>query len=81
MNWLLAIASGAATAWGLFRLLFEGWDDFMECVRFWLTPDVVSWFRGEGAEDWWSELRLGLWLGGSFGAGWGGHLLGHWLFS
>jgi phosphate/sulfate permease len=53
---------GVGTAAALFTTIFGGWDGFVECVRFWFTPDVLSLFRGEYEEDWWSELKIGAWL-------------------
>ncbi len=69
---LLPLLSAGAAGWGLFRLLFEDWTDFGECVRFWLTPDLLSALRGEWAEDQWSEFRLFLWAAGTGGCGFGG---------
>lgn len=40
------------------RVLFEDWSGFFESVKFWLTPDIISWFRGERWEDAWAETRL-----------------------
>lgn len=40
------------------RLFFDDWADFLGCVRFLLTPDIVSMFRGEWHDDQWSTLRL-----------------------
>ena len=30
----------------------------LECLKYWLMPDIVSWFRGEWSEDFWAEMRL-----------------------
>jgi len=53
----------------LFKPFFGSLADFWECVRFWLTPDAVSLFRGQWGEDWWAEMKLGVWLvcGGAVG--------------
>ena len=53
----------------LFGFFFDGLDDFLECVRYYFTPDILSLFRGEYSEDWWAELKLGLWIGLSVGSG------------
>ena len=42
--------------------MFNNANGFWGCVRFWLTPDVFSLFHGEWTEDWWAELKLGLWF-------------------
>ncbi len=39
-------------------VLFEDWWGFWESVKFWLTPDIISWFRGEYGEDMLSEMKL-----------------------
>ena len=46
----------------LFKPIFGGLDEFLQCVKFWFTPDIISLFRGEYTEDWLSEMKLGLWL-------------------
>ena len=42
------------------RFFFGDWESFLRCVRFWFTPDALSFFRGEWDEDRWSEMKLGL---------------------
>lgn len=43
-------------------MVFREWEEFWECIRFWLTPDWLSAFRGEFGEDMWSEMRLFFWV-------------------
>jgi hypothetical protein len=68
-----SIIVGAAVGIGvlvlLFGPIFGNTGNFWECVRFWFTPDTWSLFRGEWAEDWLAEMRLGAWL--FFGGGCG----------
>ncbi len=66
---IFAIAAALLTAVLLYMLLFEDWDDFLECVQFWLMPDIISMFRGKYWEDVWAELKLLVWLGISIGVG------------
>jgi hypothetical protein len=35
----------------LYRLMFEDSEEFWECVRFSMTPNIISMFRGEYLED------------------------------
>lgn len=70
---LIAIAVGIVTALILFKVFFDDLGDFLECVRFWITPDIISAFRGEWDEDQWSELKLFLYLGLSIGSGLAAH--------
>ena len=47
---------------GLGWVWFRDWNEFVECIRFWLTPDIVSAFHGEWADDWWAEMKLWFWF-------------------
>jgi len=46
----------------LYKPLFGDWEEFVECVKFWFTPDIFSLLMGEFTEDLWSELKLVFWL-------------------
>jgi hypothetical protein len=59
----ISIAAGVIVAALLFRLLFKGFSDFINCLRFYFQPDIISLFRGELVQDFWASLRLGLWVG------------------
>ncbi|GAA8965820.1 hypothetical protein HpSP79_09240 [Helicobacter pylori] len=48
---IFVIAAALLTAVLLYMLLFEDWDDFLESVKFWLMPDIISMFRGKYWED------------------------------
>lgn len=48
---IYAIAAALVTAALLYTLLFEDWEEFAECVKFYLTPDIISLFRGKFWED------------------------------
>jgi hypothetical protein len=63
------IIAGIAVLVLFFKPVFGDAGCFWECVRFWLTPDILSLFRGEWGEDWWAEMKLGVWLfcGGAIG--------------
>ena len=65
----LAICAGIGMAILLFKTFFDDLDGFLDCLRFWFTPDIVSMFRGEWHEDQWSELKLVVYLGLSIGVG------------
>ena len=58
----IGAVAGIATLIFLFRPLFGDGEGFLECVRFWIRPDIFSWVRGEGLDDWWAEMKLGAWL-------------------
>ncbi len=59
---VLGIIVGLFVAFISFRLFFGDKQGFMECLRYSLTPDVLSWFRGEYGRDFWCELKLGGWI-------------------
>mgnify|MGYP006155859477 FL=1 len=71
MSVILAILGGSAVGYMLYKLLFDTLDEFMDCVRFWFTPDIISLFRGQYYEDAWAEMKLILWLAISIGSGYG----------
>ena len=71
MSVVLAILGGSAVGYMLYKLLFDTLDEFMDCVRFWFTPDIISLFRGQYYEDAWAEMKLILWLAISIGSGYG----------
>ena len=68
---ILGVVAGIAALALLFKPFFGDASGFWECLRFWLTPDIFSLFRGEWTEDWWAEMKLGFWLmcGGVVGFG------------
>ena len=46
----------------LFKPLFGDWEEFVECLKFWIMPDIFSLFAGEFLDDLWGELKLVFWL-------------------
>ena len=62
---------GVAVAVLLFKPIFGDKEEFFRCIKFWLTPDFVSMFRGQYSQDWIGEMKLGLWLGVSGLCGFG----------
>ena len=70
---VLSIVVGVLIAVGLFRLFFKDATDFLECVRYYFQPDILSVFRGEWLEDWWGSTKLGVWLAVSVGMGFVAH--------
>ncbi len=60
----------AILVWILFfRLFFSDRDEFLEAIRFWLTPDWFSRWSSEFWDNFWAELKLGLWFNLGLGAG------------
>ena len=58
---ILAVVN-APVYWVLYKLLFTDFEEFVEAIRFYVTPDIISWVRGEYHEDIWAELKLGVLL-------------------
>jgi hypothetical protein len=46
----------------LYRLFFKDFHDFIECMRFYFQPDIVSMFRGELLDDWWGSTKFVVWV-------------------
>lgn len=46
----------------LFSLIFTDKDDFDKSVKYSLTPDIVSMFKGEYWKDRGGELKLGIFI-------------------
>ncbi len=59
-DWLLPIlfAANAPMYWLYWKSFFGSWDKFGQCVKFWLTPNIISMFRGQYWEDRGAEMRL-----------------------
>lgn len=64
-----AVMAGLANAAMLYYLLFKDFDDFVECLKFWLMPDIISLFQGKWLDDTWAEIKLLVWLGISVAVG------------
>ncbi len=54
--------------YGVFRILFRDREEFLEAIWFWFKPDLWSALRGELWDDWWAEMKLGLFLSACAGA-------------
>lgn len=74
-GWMILIVANLPVFYAIRRLIFPTWEDFGEAVRFWLTPDLLSMFRGEWAEDQWNELKLLVWIALCAGCVWVEYLL------
>ena len=66
---IFAVLIGLLTAAMLYALLFKDWDEFVECVKFCFTPEIISALRGKYWEDVWAETKILPWLGISVMAG------------
>jgi hypothetical protein len=63
---VFAVICGAVVGIGtmvfLFKPFFGCSGGFLECLRYYFTPDVISLFRGQWGEDWWAETKLFVWV-------------------
>ena len=66
---IFAILIGLLTAVLLYFVMFKDWDEFVECVKFCFTPEIISALRGKYWEDVWAETKILLWLSISVIAG------------
>ena len=46
----------------LFRMFFDSFHEFTDCVRLYLQPDIFSALRGEYWEDTWASAKLFIWF-------------------
>lgn len=53
----------------LYRLFFTDLADFLECLRFYFQPNIISWFRGEARQDRRASMKLGVWASISIAMG------------
>ena len=60
---LLAVAN-IPLYWLFYRALFTDVDELADAIKFWITPEIFSAFRGEYVDDIWAELKLLLLVGG-----------------
>lgn len=44
--------------WILYRTLFTDLDELVDAIKFWITPEIFSAFRGEYWDDIWAEFKL-----------------------
>ena len=44
--------------WILYRTLFTDVDELADAIKFWITPEIFSAFRGEYWDDIWAEFKL-----------------------
>lgn len=58
MYWMILVAANLPLYVGVGKVIFGSFGEFWECLKFWLTPDVISIFRGEWEEDMWAELKM-----------------------
>lgn len=67
MNLTLAIFAFCITAYLLMQVFFDSFDEFIEAIKFWLIPDIISWLRGQYEQDVWLSFKLLIMLAMSFG--------------
>ena len=78
---IISIIVGAAALVLSFKPFFGDFSGFLECVKFWIKPEIFSLFRGEYWEDVWAEMKLGFWLLIGGAAGFGTYILLQKIFS
>lgn len=63
MAMFCGILVGLITAAILYYYLFDDFSEFLDCIRLWLTPDILDWMRGELDRDFWAGFKLLIWFG------------------
>jgi hypothetical protein len=53
-----SVAFGVLTALLLFRMYFDDFADFLDCLRLASQPDIISIFTGEWTDAHWAGAKL-----------------------
>ena len=61
-GWIILSVVNLPIYFFLAWILFRDWAGFIECAKFWLTPDIFSAFQGQYWEDQWGEMKLWVWV-------------------
>ncbi len=61
LKWAALIIVNIPVYFLLGWIIFKDWDDFFDGLRFIVTPDIVSAFRGDYWDDRWASIKLSLW--------------------
>lgn len=56
--WIILIAGCLPLYFAAGWAYFGDWDGFLESVRYFFTPDIISILRGEWEDDQWAQLKL-----------------------
>jgi hypothetical protein len=64
-NPVLAIVMGVLNIpliflWG--KMFFTDWAGFREALGYLITPDWISFWRGEGVDDWWATMKFNIFM-------------------
>lgn len=59
---IVLIAANIPLYFYLGKLLFDDWDGFGEALGYLFTPDTYSFFRGEGADDFFATFIFHIFL-------------------
>jgi len=57
------------TAGLTFNFFFSSKEDFFDCVKYYLTPDIWSILKGQFHQDFFAEAKIFFWLILSLGMG------------
>ncbi len=58
----VAVLAGLVTLALLFRLFFRDIEDFQECLKYAMKPNLMSWVSGDLGEDLWCSLKFSVWI-------------------
>lgn len=56
--WTILVLINIPVYIGVGRALFDDLEDFFECIRYSLMPDMISWLSGDLTKDWHAEMKL-----------------------
>ena len=61
-SWFTCVAVCIPLYYLYWRFIFGSWDDFLEVLRYWFQPNLLSLFRGEFGEDFHATLKMSFFL-------------------
>lgn len=62
METFLSILAGLVVLRYTFKFFFDDWQDFADCLKLLMTPDIVAIFRGDWDRQNWAALKILFWL-------------------
>jgi hypothetical protein len=59
---IIAVLAAIVALYLVYKVLFGDLDELIDAFKYWFTPDIFSWFSGEGFDDFVAEIKLAIWI-------------------
>lgn len=73
MELFLSIMAALVVLRYSFKFFFDDLQDFADCLKLLMTPDIVALFRGDWDRQNWASLKIIVWLVFAGSAGYGAY--------